>query len=143
MSLLEPLATLVFPNPEPFLRTTFIIQLHVLTAFMMVGFSAAIVLSPKGTRVHRAFGKGWVFFMALVALTSFFIWDLKQVGPFSWIHLLSIVTLIGIFDAVRSIRRGDVQRHKATMQSLIVFGVITAGAFTFLPGRLMSDIFFG
>ena len=143
MSFFEPIATFIFPNPGPFLQSTFIIQLHVLTAFMMVGFTAAIVLSPKGTKMHRAFGKAWMVFMGLVALSSFFIWDMKQVGPFSWIHLLSVVTLLGMFDAVHAIRQGDVKRHRATMTMLIMGGVVTAGGFTFLPDRLMAEVFFG
>jgi uncharacterized membrane protein len=33
--------------------------------------------------------------------------------------------------------------HRHTMTGLFLFGRIVAGAFTFLPGRLMWRLFFG
>jgi uncharacterized membrane protein len=40
-------------------------------------------------------------------------------------------------------RQGNIKRHKQAMSYTYVGGLIIAGAFTFLPGRLMYQLFFG
>jgi uncharacterized membrane protein len=47
---------------------------------------------PKGTPRHRAVGYLWVALMLLVVIPSFWIHTIRQWGPWSWIHLLSIFT---------------------------------------------------
>jgi uncharacterized membrane protein len=41
------------------------------------------------------------------------------------------------------VRTGNIRAHGRTMAALFVGGLIIAGAFTFLPGRLMWAVFFG
>jgi len=81
--------------------------------------------------------------LALVALSSFFINDIRTFGPFSAIHILSIVSLISLIHIVRSARSGRIKSHKYTIQGLYFGGLVGAGIFTFLPGRLMHQTFFG
>src|SRR3954451_8073389 len=50
--------------------------------------------APKGTLPHRTIGWIWVALMAVVAASSFWIHQIRLVGPFSPIHLLSIFTLV-------------------------------------------------
>ncbi len=63
-------------------------------------------------------------------------------GPFSVIHVLSVITLFGLVSAFRAIRAGDVAKLGATMRALYAQALMLAGAFTFLPRRRMSEAFF-
>lgn len=81
--------------------------------------------------------------MALVALSSFFIHTICTVGPFSVIHLLSIVTLVALPLGVWRARRHKVRAHRKTMQLLFLGALLIAGIFTFMPGRIMHDVAFG
>jgi len=88
-------------------------------------------------------GRAWVTAMAVVALSSFAIFEIRLLGPFSPIHLLSLFTLVQLGVAVRAARRGDIALHRRVMKGL-VFGVLMlAGAFTFLPGRIMYAVVTG
>ena len=98
---------------------------------------------PKGTRNHRTLGYIWVGLMAIVAFSGFFIHVLKLVGPFSPIHLLSVLTLASLWYAIRAARRGDIKRHRQTMVALFWMALILTGFFTFWPGRVMYQVVTG
>lgn len=110
---------------------------------------AALVLGilqlalSKGTTLHRAVGYVWIFLLGAVALTSFWINDLRLIGPFSPIHLLSIYTLVNLVFALHAARRGNIKAHAAAMRSLVFLALIGAGAFTLMPGRIMHQVVFG
>jgi uncharacterized membrane protein len=72
-----------------------------------------------------------------------FIHTLKVIGPFSPIHLLSVLALGSLWFAVRAARAGNIVRHRAIMRSLYIFALILTGAFTLLPGRAMHAVVFG
>src|SRR5262249_5934000 len=97
----------------------------------------------KGTTSHRGLGYLWVGLMLIVALSSFWIHELRLWGPWSPIHLLSILTLamlpLGIYYARRHVVRG----HKLTMLGMVTRALVIAGIFTFAPGRIMSRVLFG
>ena len=81
--------------------------------------------------------------MALVAITGSLIHEIRMVGPLSPIHLLSLFLLTTLFWTVRAARQGLVSRHRRAMIMLYVFGLLLAGAFTFLPGRMMHVMLTG
>jgi len=81
--------------------------------------------------------------MVVISVTAFFIHEIQLWGPFSPIHLLAIFTLIMLPLAVRHARRHAVQHHSRTMIGIFTGGLIIAGLFTFLPGRLMNAVAFG
>lgn len=83
------------------------IPLHALAALAATLLGAAQLWAPKGTRIHRRIGWIWVWLMSFVALSGFFIHELKMIGPFSPIHLLSAFTLAALWYAVRAARRGE------------------------------------
>ena len=56
--------------------------------------------------------------MVLVVVPSFWIHEIRMWGPWSWIHLLSIFTLVA-------------------------FALLIAGVFTLAPGRVMHEVVFG
>src|SRR6056297_3301506 len=79
-----------FMTLDPLLNTTPMIRLHALTALAVLGLTLTIFLLPRGRRAHRVLGWTWVVAMAVIAISSFWIHTIGQLGPFSLIHLLSI-----------------------------------------------------
>src|SRR3954451_16640631 len=73
----------------PLLEASGTIPLHAFAA--MAAFVLGIVqyAAPKGTLPHRTIGWIWVLLMFAVAISSFWIHQIRLVGPFSPIHLLS------------------------------------------------------
>src|SRR5712671_4684166 len=89
----------------PLLDAAPAIPLHAFAA--MAAFALGIVqfAAPKGTLPHRTLGWIWVALMAVVALSSFWIHQIRLFGPWSPIHLLSIFTPIMLVLAVWYARR--------------------------------------
>ena len=81
--------------------------------------------------------------MAIVAVTSLFIHEIKLWGQYSPIHLLSLWTLFSLFMAIYFARVGKIKRHRQVMIALYGFALILTGALTLLPGRVMHQIVFG
>lgn len=123
-------------------RQPWVIQIHIAAALAALLLGTVQLVGIKGTGVHRLVGWSWVIAMLTVAVSSLFIRQINP-GAFSWIHLLSGWTLIALPMALFAIRRGRVARHASGMTWTFVAGLIVAGAFTFLPGRLMWMVFFG
>jgi uncharacterized membrane protein len=96
--------------------------------------------APKGTLPHRTIGWIWVVLMTIVAGSSFGIHELRIIGPFSPIHLLSIFTLATLPLAVLAAHRHQVPQHRSRMIWIFVGGLLIAGAFTFVPGRIMYAV---
>ena len=128
---------------DPLFAASQPIPLHALAALAATILGAAQLWAPKGTRIHRRVGWIWVGLMAFVAFSGFFIHVLKVIGPFSPIHLLSVLTLASLWYAIRAARRGDIKRHRRTMVALFWMALILTGFFTFLPGRVMYQVVTG
>ena len=127
----------------PLLNASPAIQLHAFAAMGALALGVAQFAAPKGTLPHRTVGWTWVVLMAIVALSSFWIHEIKLVGPWSPIHILSIVTLVGLPAAVFAARRHAVAHHRRAMIMIFTGGLIIAGLFTFVPGRIMHAVTFG
>ena len=85
----------------------------------------------------------WVALMAVVAASSFWIHQIRLVGPFSPIHLLSIFTLVMLPLAVWRARTHRAADHRRIMILLFTGALVVAGLFTLVPGRIMHQVFFG
>ncbi len=81
--------------------------------------------------------------MATVAVSSFWIHQLRLLGPFSPIHLLSIFTLAMLPLAVWKAHSHQVPAHRRAMILLFAGALVVAGMFTVLPGRIMHAVVFG
>ena len=128
--------TLLFAEAPP-------IPLHALAALLAVVLGGIQLAMKKGTRLHKALGWIWTGMMAIVAMTSFFIHEIKLWGQYSPIHLLSLWTLISLGMAIYFARIGKIKRHKQVMVAIYGFGLILTGFFTLMPGRVMHQIIFG
>lgn len=129
-------------NLSEFTHASLAIQFHMVAAILAFFIGGYVLVRRKGDRLHRNLGKVWVALMAVTALSSFAIHTIRMVGPFSPIHVLSVVTLVSLAIGVRAARRRDIVRHLNVMRMLYVFALIGAGVFTFLPGRLMNRLAF-
>lgn len=118
------------------------IKLHIVAATTAFLVGLVILLRPKGTGFHKTLGWIWVTAMATTAISSFFITGLNG-HNLSIIHLISGWTVVALPMALVAIRRGNVAMHRRTMTGLYVGGLLIAGALTFIPGRLMYQLFFG
>ena len=125
--------------PLSFLNdATFAVQLHLVSACFCLVLAPLAILRRSRDKWHRRLGKLWVGLMAITAMSAFFITEIRMIGPFSPIHLLSVVTLIGLFNGVRHARAGRIREHERQMKTLYFLALILAGLFTFYPGRLLA-----
>ncbi|RUM21431.1 DUF2306 domain-containing protein [Rhizobium vallis] len=127
---------------EPLFDAPLAVQIHVATVTPAALLGAYILLNPKGTPLHRLLGKIWMALMVVTATSSFFIHQISLIYGFSPIHLLSIATLFGSWNAVAAARRGDIRLHRRIVGGLYFGGIVLAGLFTLVPGRIMHRVVF-
>jgi uncharacterized membrane protein len=127
----------------PLLEASPAIQFHAFAAMAAFALGVVQLAAPKGTLPHRTIGFIWVALMAVVAVSTAWVHQIKLWGPWSPIHLLSILTLILLPIAVWRAHVHDVSYHRRAMQGLFFGAVVIAGLFTFLPGRIMHAVAFG
>jgi len=120
-----------------------IITLHALGAVAALMLGLAQLFLRKGGRWHRSAGYVWVALMVGVAVSSFWIHGFRSFGPFSLIHVLSLLTLVALGFGVRAARVGNIAAHRWTMRSLFFGALVITGAFTLLPGRVMHAVVMG
>lgn len=116
------------------------IQIHVYAALAAFFLGALVLWRRKGTKTHKRLGKIWVAIMAVTAISSFFIHQIKLWGNFSPIHLISIGTLVVLMLGVLEARRGDIVNHERSMKGVFIGGLGIAGGLAFMPGRMMFEI---
>lgn len=121
-------------SPALLSHAAFALTASLLTVWML--------LMPKGTVTHRWVGRTWAVMLLVIAGSSFALregfgrqlgWPLG-LGP---LHLLSAWTILQVILGVLAIRRGRVQAHVWSMVG-VSWGLLIAGLFTLLPGRLMN-----
>jgi uncharacterized membrane protein len=127
----------------PLLDAAPAIPVHAFAAMAAFALGLVQFAAPKGTLPHRTVGWIWVVLMAVVAASSFLIHEIRLLGPWSPIHLLSIFTLIMLPIAVWRARRHRVADHRRIMTMTFVGALVIAGLFTLLPGRIMHAVVFG
>ena len=135
---------------EPLLSAPWVIQIHAFSA--MAAFLLGIVqfAAPKGTLPHKSLGLVWIALMAAISVSSIFI--RPSIAPglpiwkwFSPIHIFTVLTFIGIFQGVQFLLKGGdtIKIHARAFRNIFIGGLVIAGAFAFLPGRIMNDVAFG
>jgi len=115
----------------------------ILPAFVLGTIS---FLLKKGTKTHKYIGRVYMLLMLFTAIVTLFM--PAYVGPklfnhFGWIHSFSLLTIYTVPTAYTAIKRGDVKAHKGKMIGLYIGAILVAGAFTFMPGRYIYQLFFG
>lgn len=80
--------------------------------------------------------------MVMASLSSFFIHEINLFHGFSPIHLLSISVLVGAWRAITAARAKNIRAHKVAVIGMYFGGIVIAGFFTLLPGRIMNAVVF-
>ena len=127
----------------PLLSASPVIQIHAYAAIAAFVLGAFVLFEKKGGKRHKALGRLWVGLMVIAAASSLFIWVIRTWGLFSPIHVISVVTLAGLWRAVTHARARNIAAHRALMRNLYLGALVIAGVFTFYPGRIMNRVVFG
>lgn len=119
--------------------------LHLSTISPAFLIGAYLLLNSKGTAMHRLLGKVYMGLMLFTALVTLFM--AAEVGPtlfhhFGLIHVFSVYVLLAVPVAYWAVRRGHIKQHKRYMVGLYVGGILIAGGFTLVPGRLLHTWLF-
>ncbi len=126
----------------PLLAASPAVQIHVAAAVLSMIGAIVLLTGRKGTPRHKMIGKLWVGAMAITAISSFSIQEIRVIGKFSLIHLLSILALVGLVQIVYFARKRRIREHEKVVHSLVFGALGIAGTLTFLPGRTMNAVFF-
>lgn len=118
------------------------VWLHLATIAIALVLTPVMLLRPRGDRRHRQLGYVWAASMLATALISFDI-RLTGRGSFSWIHILSVWTVIQVPLIVWSARAHQHARHRAAVRGMVLGALLIAGFFTFPFGRLLGSWLFG
>ena len=113
---------------------------HLATIVPAFVIGTSQLFMTKGTRRHKLLGKTYMILMLVTATITLFM--PAQVGPriighFGYIHLFSALVFYAVPSAYISARRGNVAAHKRAMIGLYVGGLLVAGTFAFMPGRML------
>ncbi|WOI54594.1 DUF2306 domain-containing protein [Parvularcula sp. LCG005] len=125
------------------------IQVHAIAAILAFFLGTIQLIMPKGTLPHRTIGVIWVVLMFGVVISSAFIQHPVEPGDpwwhrFSWIHILTLTTFFALIHGVRRIMQGGPKLRKHARPFIISYigGLIIAGFFAMMPGRMMHDVIF-
>jgi len=135
---------------QPLLDAHWIIQIHAFSAMAAVVLGVIQLAAPKGTLPHKSLGLVWVILMSIIAVSSVFIVRPTEPGDpfwarFSYIHIFTVITAIGVIGGVQHLLAGgpNLKKHKDPFIGIFIGGLIVAGALAFLPGRIMHAVVFG
>ena len=115
--------------------------LHLVTVVPAFIIGTYLLLVRKGTAKHKALGKIYMVLMLITALVSFLMpaqLGSRFLNHFGYIHLLSLLTLYAVPAAYFYIKNGNVRGHIRSMIILYCGGLIVAGTFALMPGRLLN-----
>ncbi len=127
-------------------RLTLPIIIHLATVIPALPMGAYILWRRKGDWLHKLLGRIWAALMLTTAIVSFWIGRPDGTGLFgthlSFIHIFSVVTLLSIPLGIWMARIGRIEDHYRAMQGPYI-GLVIAGLFAFLPGRILGNLAFG
>lgn len=126
----------------PYLQLAYI---HLATVLLAAVLGALLLFKKKGTASHRLVGKYYILLMLSTAVVALLM--PAKVGPaflghFGFIHLFCFLVLYSVPAAYFAARNGGVAKHKYNMIGVYMGGILIAGAFTLMPGRLLHKWLF-
>src|SRR6202022_5141787 len=111
--------------------------IHMSAALSALALGTVMLVRRKGTFSHKVLGRTWAALMLTVAISSLWVPSFLH---FTWIHLFTLLTLVSLPLAIYKIRTGDVRGHAQAMKGLFIGGLVIAGGFTLVPGRLLGNV---
>jgi uncharacterized membrane protein len=116
--------------------------IHLGTIILALELTPIMLLRKRGDRLHRQLGIVWVAAMILTAIVSFTIRDAND-GSFSFIHILSVWTLVQVPLIYWSARTHNITKHRSSVRGMVFGALLIAGFFTFPFDRLLGHWLFG
>lgn len=132
----------VFKGQKQWAMLPWQLWVHLATLAVALAITPVMLLRKRGDRKHRLWGWIWASCMFVTALISLDIRMINQ-GGFSLIHILSVLTLIGVPVLILSARRHDIARHRGQARGFVIGALLVAGFFTFPFNRLLGSWLFG
>jgi uncharacterized membrane protein len=114
---------------------------HLLTIVVALAFTPIMLLRKRGDRLHRQLGWIWVSAMFLTALFTLDIHLINR-GGFSFIHILSVWTMIQVPVIIWNAKKHRVAKHRSAVRGMVFGALLLAGFFTFPFDRLMGNWLF-
>jgi len=127
----------LFRGMEEWARLPANIWFHLVTIIIALALTLIMLLRLRGDRLHRLLGYVWLVSMVSTALVSFTMRYINQ-GTFSFIHILSVLTLYVSYKLVRNARAHDPIGHRREVRGIVMGALMIAGFFTFQFDRLMG-----
>ncbi len=115
-----------------------LVWFHLATIAIALVLTPAMLVRRRGTRSHRQLGYVWLAAMVSTAIASLFIRQINA-GTFSYIHLLSVLTLVVCTRLVLKARRHDAKGHRSEVRGIVLGALLIAGFFTFPFNRLLGQ----
>lgn len=116
---------------------------HIVFALLSAVLGLIQLIQSKGTTSHKFVGRAWVVSMAWVSVSSFWLTGFAQGHRFSWLHGLSLWTLVCLVALVYCARVKNVRGHKRFALGAYI-GLLSAGAAAvFMPNRLLYQWLWG
>jgi uncharacterized membrane protein len=115
---------------------------HLATLAVALAITPIMLWRRRGDRLHRRLGWIWAVCMFFTAIISLNIRLINR-GEMSWIHILSVLTIIGVPVLVIAARRHDIARHRGQARAFVIGALLVAGFFTFPFNRLLGGWLFG
>ena len=122
-----------------------LMYIHLATVLPCFLIGAWLLLRRKGTTVHKRLGRVYAMLIFFTALVTFLM--PAEVGPrllnhFGFIHLFSVLVVVSVPMALYNIRHGNVAAHRFHMVGVYAGGILIAGTFALMPGRLLHTWLF-
>ena len=123
-----------------------VIAIHLTSALAGLVLGPVALWARKGAiqrpRLHRAFGYAFVTAMVSAAISAMFIRDFRSpnIWGYTLIHLFVVVTVYSLVGSFYHLSKGNIAKHRKSMQGLYYGGCVTAGVVALLPGRFMGNL---
>lgn len=119
--------------------------LHLATILPAFIIGTYLLLNRKGTNLHKQLGQVYMLLMLITAVTTLFM--PAEVGPrlinhFGFIHLFSVLVLYNVPSAYLAAKNSNSKVHRGNMIGLYVGGILIAGSFALMPGRMLHEWLF-
>ena len=116
---------------------------HLVLVGVALALTPALMLRPRGDRVHRWLGWAWAVSIFATALVSFGIREISNGGGMSPIHILSALTAGSAPLLIYAARARKHALHRRIARGLTAGGLLVAGVLTFPGGRQLGNWLLG
>lgn len=138
LAMLAAMLTAIVKGSSDWGEVPGLVWLHLATIGIALALTPVMLLRRRGDAMHRMLGWIWAGAMFLTAFDTMFI-RLINHGGFSWIHLLSIWTMIQVPLIVWRARKHNVAGHRSAVRGMITGALLIAGFFTFMFDRMLGQ----